>query len=667
MPDIVHAAAALCNVAAAATMIDPGVQTTNRKKGGGAVAGLACLLPALAMCAPLSLDALLGGARVQSVELSPDGRYLALLVVQDGEPVVAVVDRTGKSPSKEVLRRDSDQEYRPSWCHWANDTRLLCGYRGLTAIAGRFFPRSRLVAVDADGSNLKILLQYTAAENFQYQDRVIDWTPADPNSVLVELYEEHERTPSVFKMDVYSGKLTKNTGARPYIDFFLADSSGNVRLAWGIKDSTINYFARLQGGSEWKPLAHAEVYEDRDIYRPVSIVPGSDFAYAIRDQNGRAALWKIDLHGLKDPELIYENSSVDVSGPVLSETGELIGIGYETEKPEVQYLDERIAKMMRSLDLTFPKRQHRIISTSRDQSTFVVRAEGDTTPAQFLLVTVRDGKLEYRSIGSSMPSVRDEDLVPTKPIEFPARDGTWIPGYLTAPASVQKPPLIVLPHGGPYLRDTWRFDPWVQYLATRGYAVLQLNFRGSTGYGEAWFRAGFDDWSGFPYTDMIDGVQWAVERGYADGARVCVVGGSFGGYLALRAATTDPGLFRCAVSIAGVSDLPELKWDHREFLRWGQLMNKGVGKEPAKLKNDSPRNHAASMTVPLLMIHGTRDYIVPPDQTKMMAAALDRAGKTYSNVLIEGADHYFGEDTHQRQLLTELGKFVDSHLRAQVP
>jgi dipeptidyl aminopeptidase/acylaminoacyl peptidase len=272
-------------------------------------------------------------------------------------------------------------------------------------------------------------------------------------------------------------------------------------------------------------------------------------------------------------------------------------------------------------------------------------------------------------VAAANPGLAAYELAPMQPIIYTARDGTKIPGYLTLPVrapATGKPPLIVMPHGGPHARDSWGFDSWVQFLASHGYAVLQMEFRGSSGYGTQWFEAGFRDWGGVPYDDVIDATRWALAQGHGDPARTCIVGGSYGGYMALLAATRNDGLYKCAVSIAGVSDLIELRNDERFFQNW-QIANADLAPDAKKLKADSPRNHADGVNIPMLLIHGARDYTVEVDHTTMMDAALKRAGKPHETVIIKDTDHYFREDPARRALFGALGRFLDAQLGGSAP
>jgi len=442
-----------------------------------------------------------------------------------------------------------------------------------------------------------------------------------------------------------------------------------VRLGYGVKDTQRIFFGRLDGERPWKELARVEAYEGADTFKPVAAIAGSNFAYAIRDYQGRRALWKVDLTDAADPQLVFAHPEVDIDGPLFTQDHRLLGVTFETDRPGVYYTDPDTALAYDAIRRALPGRTNRIVDSTPDAKAFVVYSASDVAAPLFYVLDLHQSPARLQPVAAAEPALADHELASMQPITYAARDGTKIPGYLTRPVQPPasgKPPLVVLPHGGPYARDSWGYDSWVQFLASHGYAVLQMEFRGSTGYGTQWFDAGFRDWGGLPYDDVIDGTRWALAQGYGDPARTCIVGASYGGYMALLAATRNDGLFKCAVSIAGVSDLIELRNDRWNF-RNAQIANAGLESNVAKLRADSPRNHASGVNIPVLLIHGDHDYTVEVDHTKMMDAALKRAGKPHEVVIIEGADHYFREDPALRALFGALGRFLDAQLGGKAP
>ena len=249
---------------------------------------------------------------------------------------------------------------------------------------------------------------------------------------------------------------------------------------------------------------------------------------------------------------------------------------------------------------------------------------------------------------------------------YTARDGMSIPAYLAVPlgGDAKHLPTVILPHGGPYLRDTGGFDYWVQFFVSRGYAVLQPNFRGSTGYGTAHLRAGYEQWGEKMQDDVIDGVDWLIAQGITDPARVCIVGGSYGGYVALVAAYKTPQKFRCAVDFAGVADLNAMVLNMYQY-RFGDLARARVQRGNA-LSANSPIEHVADIGIPLLIVHGDQDRTVFIEQSVELDAALQAANKPHQFILQPGGDHLLSRASQRLQLFEAMDKFLHEHLSAGV-
>jgi dipeptidyl aminopeptidase/acylaminoacyl peptidase len=345
---------------------------------------------------------------------------------------------------------------------------------------------------------------------------------------------------------------------------------------------------------------------------------------------------------------------------------QLLGVGYETDKYGVKYFNTFAQRLQSVADKLLPGHINQLVSFSRDMNIAVVRSQTDQEASSFSVIDLSEQPARFERIGGSHPALKGFDMAKVEPVSFPASDGTKVPAYLTRPSGVSdlsRTPLIVLPHGGPYARDRWGFDSWLQFLASRGYAVLQVEFRGSTGYGDDWFKAGFADWGGKPYSDVVDGTKWALSSKLGDPTRTCIVGASFGGYMALLAATRnhESKLFKCAVSISGVSDLRELSRDRRWFGGW-KVAQQSIGTDSEKLREDSPRVHAAEIDIPVMLIHGDQDYTVEVDESQMMDDALSKANKPHELVIVKGADHYFREDAYLKQMFTSMDGFLSKQL-----
>ena len=548
---------------------------------------------------------------------------------------------------------------------------------------GFVFAISRLVAIDADGKNMRVLIQGSGEAQGQFQDRIVNWNPGRPDTVLIEADEGMSGTelaagvqvignvgthalPAVFELNVLNGQLTLRQHARDPIRHWITDKRGAVRLGWGLAGTTISYWAHLDGES-WRRLTKFEVFSRENHFEPIAIsAEDPNTAYAFGPSEGRKAIWLIDLKDKEDPRLVFSHPVVDVSSPVLGRDGRLIGARYDNGNPMMYYTDDGIQAMMGAVQKLEPGQFSTVHGSSLDEKTFVIRSASDVDAPKFMVLDSDSHRLS--KVGATYPDRDPTSLAPMRAISYPARDGTRIPAYLSTPrgAQAQHLPLVVLPHGGPIARDTWSYSFLREFLVSRGYAVLQMNFRGSSGYGDDWFFAAHQDWGGLTYDDVVDGARWAIQQGITDPARVCIVGWSFGGYLALVGAQRNPELFHCAIDIAGVSDLGLLIDEGHHWLA-ADYIKKQIGTDPDKLKRDSPRLHAADFKVPLLMLHGKMDAQAPFDQSDTMDAALKRAGKPHRFVAVPNADHQFSDVKDRGMLLREIETFLGEHLPAAPP
>lgn len=335
-----------------------------------------------------------------------------------------------------------------------------------------------------------------------------------------------------------------------------------------------------------------------------------------------------------------------------------------------EFLDPDAERAWRSVSAAFRGKRVQFVSWSEDMRQIVAVTEGDGDPGTYQLIDLDRRLAEV--IGSRYP-LEPGQVGEVRPISYTAADGMRIPGYLTLPPGVTDPkglPLVVLPHGGPAARDTLGFDWWSQALASRGYAVLQPNFRGSDGLGQAHLEAGYGQWGRKMQTDLSDGVRWLASEGIIDPARVCIVGASYGGYAAMAGPTLDPGVYRCAVAVAGVSDL-------RAMVQWTSAQAGGLRDAPAvrywnrfmgaerlgdrDLDAISPAKLAARADAPILLLHGRDDTVVPFIQSQIFADALRAAGKPYELVVLSGEDHWLSRAETRRRMLNETVRFLELH------
>lgn len=354
------------------------------------------------------------------------------------------------------------------------------------------------------------------------------------------------------------------------------------------------------------------------------------------------------------------------------ETGLLIGARTlaDDDSERWQFLDPVAERTWRTIQSTFRGKQIRLTSWSNDMRQIVVHTQGPGDSGTYQLVDLDRRTAEI--IGEEYPSITGARVGEVRAVSYPAADGMVIPGYMTLPPGVTEPrnlPLVVLPHGGPASRDYMGFDWWAQALASRGYVVLQPNFRGSDGLGTAHLEAGYGQWGRKMQTDLSDGVRYLASEGIIDPARVCIVGASYGGYAAMAGPTLDPGVYRCAVSVAGVSDLRRMVlWEAEQGGRrdspvvryWNRFMGADrLG--DSDLNPISPARQAARADAPILLLHGRDDTVVPFEQSQIFADALRRAGKPYELIELSGEDHWLSRPETRHRMLAEMVRFLETH------
>ena len=389
---------------------------------------------------------------------------------------------------------------------------------------------------------------------------------------------------------------------------------------------------------------------------------------------GRYGLYVLSADGTRGRR-VYAHDMLDVSDVRVDPyTNRVVGAAVEGESP--QWFDADLAMQQASLDETFPGESPWIENWSQDRSRFIVSTTRADRAPMFYLYDAKERTAN--AIASTYPELDGSILPPRLSYTYKARDGIDIPGYLTRPFGVEGPaPLVVLPHGGPMDRDVDGFDWLAHFLASRGYAVLQPNFRGSGGYGRAWEEAGYGGWGlGVMQHDLTDGVAAVVAAGIADRQRVCIVGASYGGYAALAGAAFTPELYRCAVAINAVSDLRDMntlttgRRDSRSaaVTYWEQSIGIEDMRAPReKLDAASPAQHVEAVQAAVLLIHGRDDTVVLIGQSKKMERELRAAGKTVQLVELEGEDHWLSDATTRLQTLEALDTFLAQQLGEQAP
>jgi dipeptidyl aminopeptidase/acylaminoacyl peptidase len=588
--------------------------------------------------------------------LSPDGTKVAFVTRAQDQRVLMALDLVKKV--RTGLMAATVDSFEISHCAFKNEERLLCGFSGTEFNRGQPYAVSRLVAVDVSGkSKPRVLVQNGNQGGSQFQDRVLDWQVDDPKHVLIELSGDGDPFPNVHSLDVYTGLMTVVQRARHPILRWKADRNGVVRFGYGFDERKQTYITRDSGDAPWRTLAKWEYGESDFDVLGFGPTPGTLLVEA--SHNGRDAIFEMDLSEKSDRQLLFANGEVDVGSPIYWPTDHrIVGFSFETDRVYRKFFDGTAENIYASIDGALPGADNEVVGASRDGTKLLISSYSDVRPANYYVLDTATNRM--LRIGSSNPALATATLAPMKPVKIKGPDGAMLPGYLTLPvgSSGKKVPTIVYPHGGPHARDSWGFDSMVQFMASRGYAVLQVNFRGSIGYGYDWYEAGLRNWGTVMVDDITAATKWAIAEGIADPANTCIVGWSYGGYAALMSAVREPELYRCAVSIAGVADLRALAREDSRFYGGRQAMERILGDDVSELKAGSPMRAADKIKAPVLLVHGDDDIQVSVDHSRRMAKALDRGRKKYEVVIIKDGNHSLSRFEWRETLLTKLEAFL---------
>ncbi|HEX3603421.1 MAG TPA: S9 family peptidase [Steroidobacteraceae bacterium] len=627
------------------------------------------------------------GARpsVEDLSLSPDGMNVAFVAPASGQGSVVFVQSLAKGAarvSKPILSAGGKPE-RLGGCDWVSNQRLVCSIYGVVASGLVLEPVefSRLVAINADGTKLQMLSNRSNSFSRGMQlsgGNVIDWLPDEDGAVLMtRVYLPDDHTAShigsskhgiaVDRVDTLT--LTSRTIEQPREDAvtYISDGRGTVRIM-GVRSrrgalgdyasGNIAYFYRMTGSRDWLPMGEV-VGEEFNGFEPVAVDHDANLAYGYKKLDGRRALYTVALDASLKEDLVYARPDVDVGG--LNRIGRrhrVVGVSYSDDFSRYHFLDPAFERLLASLAKALPGQPTlNVVDSSLDENKLLIRAGSDQDPGVYYLFDKKLRQLEtFFAVRGELEGVK---LAGVKPIHYQAADGTMIPGYLTLPPGIDMPkdlPAIVMPHGGPSARDYWRFDWLAQFYASRGYAVLQPNFRGSTGYGDDFFnKNGFRSWP-TAIGDVRDAGKWLVAQGIARADRLAVVGWSYGGYAALQSAVVDPGLFKAVIAIAPVTDLPELKEEHRQWSDF-LVVSREIGEGP-HVREGSPALNAAKIKVPVLLFHGEMDRNVPIRQSKEMADHLAAAGVPHELVTWPDLDHQLEDSAARAEMLRKSDAFL---------
>jgi dipeptidyl aminopeptidase/acylaminoacyl peptidase len=624
---------------------------------------------------PIAIETLFQNPKFASMAVSPDGQYLAALTPFQGRQNLAVMDIGMKDvqPVSSMNSRDI------VWFEWISSKRLIMRTGTLKDASSR---GGGLYAVDRDG---KYPRQLAAGVDEVDENRVlrIDYKgldfvrdlPGDTDDIIVQEY-----TSGLDNRTVSSGlyRLNTRTGKRALISLgkpvdadeesWVVDAKGVARVHQAFVKGRVLIHYREGEDKPWRKLGD---FKGTERQWSAMAIDESDQTLLATSQAGRdtAAIVRVDTATGKPGEVLAAHPRVDIYDLHMDQ-GVPVGVSYDDDKPGTAWFDQNIGRIQKAVDGALPG-MHNTIQWSRARDKVLIRSYSDVSPAAFYLLDMKTGKINW--LADSAPWIKPAQMSPMTPVRYAARDGLEIPAYLTLPkgGAGKKLPLVVYVHGGPWVSgDSWGFDQDVQFLASRGYAVLQPNYRGTTRYGWKHFSKSFKQWGLAMQDDIADGVEWAVKEGVADPKRVCIYGASYGGYAVMMGLVKTPELYRCGVNWLGVTDILtklSISWSDHAYSGFMEFSAQDyigdASRDREQLIATSPVEQAHKIKAPVLLAYATSDYRVPVVHGEKMKAALDKHGKPYKWLLFQDERHGFRDPKNIKQFYEEVEKFLAENLK----
>lgn len=616
---------------------------------------------------PLPISAYGSLPSVSNIKLSPSGNSIAMVKNLNGTLILMVYNLVN-GESQAVLKSDNVNVVL-NWYVWGNDDILLISAASSSQEGTIKYTTTRLYKFDLSADKkLTLLVKPKEAKKehaTQFQDNIISLMPAQKNKILMAINFEMHSKPSLYEVNIRTNQRSRIKRAKTYIDDWVGDQQGRARISYQIDDTKISYKLFDINGEIDRDLWSYEVFE-KDVVHILGFDLEPHILYIRALHQDRYAIFKVNLQdkSLKR-ELIYADDKYDVDGSLIysPKTGAVVGLSHEGDDDNKIYWDDEYIAFKKALNKALPDSDNTIISMSTDQNKYVLYSSSSTRAGDYLLGDRKTKNLEY--LASLYPQINENNYASKQLVHYKARDGMEIEGYLTKPINAkenEKLAAIIFPHGGPMARDYAGFDYWAELFANRGYVVFQPNFRGSSGYGYEFEMASIEGWGQAMQDDLQDASNWLIKQNIVDPKKVCIAGASYGGYAALIAAVKHGESFKCAASFAGVSDLARIVRDARHFTN-KKIVRKQLGTNSDKLDGASPINFANKINIPILLVHGTDDKVVPVKHSREMADELKSYDKDVRYVEIEDANHHLSVQAHRMQTLEEMVSFFDKHLK----
>jgi len=585
-------------------------------------------------------------------QISPDGKYLSYLAPVNSRMNVFVQAVGGKEAKQITFETSRDI----AGYYWANENRILF----LKDAGGD--ENYKLFGVNLDGSNPKGLTDFEGV-----MTQLIDELPEQSDFVIVGL---NKRNPEIFdpyRLNIVTGELTMLAENPGNIQSWVTDHDGKLRVAV-VTDGVNN--SLMYRETEEQVFKTVLTTNFKSSVEPLFFTFDNQNLYVISNLNrDKSAAVILDLKTGQEKEILFSHPEVDIQSISYSRLNKkLISAIYVTEKTQRHYFDKDTEQRHNWIKTQLPNMEFSVVDITKNEDIAIIRTHTDKSLGSFYLYNSKTPSLE--KITDVAPWIDDNQMAEMKPISYQSRDGLTIHGYLTLPKGIDAKnlPVVINPHGGPWHRDQWGYNPEVQFLANRGYAVLQMNFRGSTGYGKAFWEASFKQWGQNMQNDITDGVKWLIEQGIADSTRIAIYGASYGGYATLSGVAFTPELYACAIDYVGVSNLFTFMetippyW--KPFL---DMMHEMVGdpsieKDSLMLRASSPVFHVEKIKAPLFIAQGANDPRVKKSESDQMVEALKKKGVEVQYLVKDNEGHGFRNEENKFEFYETMEKFLELHL-----
>ncbi|MDB9853860.1 S9 family peptidase [Candidatus Marinimicrobia bacterium] len=585
-----------------------------------------------------------------SFKISPNGNHIAYMKPWKTRMNVFVMDMKNKKET----RLTSSEERGLYGFSWLTDKRI--GY--VKDDGGN--ENVHFYAVNIDVSNE---IDLTPFKNVQA--RIIDDLEDDPDHIIIGLNKRSPQVHDPYRINVNDGKMEMIAENPGNISGWMTDHDGKLRIAITNDGVNTSILHRKLESDKFESILTTDfkvsvsplffTFDNKNLY--VASNRGQD----------KSGIFKFDLINAKEGKLIFEHDEVDVSGLMYSRKRKVLtGVSYTVAKNEMIFFDTWREDIQEKLEEKLPGYEVGITSFSKDETKAVVVSYSDKSRGTYYYYDVEKNKLT--ELGKASPWLNENHMAEMTPIKYTSRDGLTIHGYLTLPenSNGKNLPLVVNPHGGPWARDTWGYNPQIQFLANRGFAVLQMNFRGSTGYGREFWEISFKEWGKSMQDDITDGVKWLIDEGIADPNRIAIYGASYGGYATLAGLAFTPDLYACGVDYVGVSNIFTLLETLPPYWELGrQMMYEMIGNPETErdlLEAASPIFHVDSIRVPLFVAQGANDPRVKQSESDQIVEALKARGVEVPYMLKEDEGHGFYNEENQFDFYREMEKFLNKHI-----